>query len=401
MLHILKIYWESLVKIMLYVNNYLPGIGGRELVVHHLATSYHEMGHEVRVVGPGCWWRHRKVKFQYPLHRWPRIPFVTKDFAGTIQLLLAVILYRPDVIHSHSTYPTGYIAARLKKFLKFPLIITPHGEDIHMIPEINFGQRLDPVQNKKIHYALEVADYTTAISDSVATSISTANVPAEKIIPIPNGVDLNRFQQIQAFDLYDYLDFPRDSRLVVTIGNYHPRKGHEILIESIKEAVKKDQSIRLVIVGRTSEELINKVRNEGLDSYIKFTGKLSVPAYEMEEVDILAALLKEAKIYVSSSIDEGAEGMSLALLEAMSAGACVIVTNISGSRDIVKDGINGITVPPSSSHDMASAILNVLQDDKLRTQLINQSVETAMKYGWLEIANKYIELYRVAIDKNV
>jgi glycosyltransferase involved in cell wall biosynthesis len=386
---------------MLYVNSYLPSIGGRELVVHQLAKSYQELGHKVRVVGPGCWWKHRKAKFQYPLHRWPRIPLVTKDFAWSLQLFFAVILYRPDVIHAHSTYPTGYIAARLKKLLKFPLIITPHGEDIHVIPEINFGQRLDPVQNKKIHYALEVAGYITAISDSVAKSISTTNVPEEKIIPIPNGVDLNRFQQNQSFDIYDYLGFSHESQLVVTIGNYHPRKGHEILIESIKEAIKKNQNIRLAIVGRTSDKIINKVRNEGLEPYIKFTGPLTVPVNEMEEVDILAALLNEAKIYVSSSIDEGAEGMSLALLEAMSAGACLIVTDISGNRDIVKDGVSGLTVPPSSSHDMANSIVHILENEKLRVQFISQSMEIAKRYGWLEIANKYIELYRVAIDKNV
>ena len=387
-------------KIMLYVNSYLPYIGGREMVVHLLAKSYQELGHDVRVVGPGCWWKHRKTKFSYPLHRWPRIPFLSKDMAWTIQLLYAYLLYKPDIIHAHSTYPTGYIAARLKKFFKKPLIITPHGEDIHMIPEIGFGQRLDPVQDKKIRYALEKAEFITAISDSVAQSISDADVPNDKIISISNGVDLDRFQRRQEIDIYDYFGFPSGAQLVVTTGNYHPRKGHEVLIESIRLAVGKNENIRLVVIGRTSDKLKDEVKNDGLDSYVKFTGPLAVPVEEVSAGnDLLVALLNEAKIYVSSSIDEGAEGMSLALLEAMSAGACPVVTDISGNRDIVIKGSNGITVPPSSATDLSDAILQLLQDEDMQLMFRSESINTANKFGWIEIAKKYIDLYKLVINR--
>jgi len=383
---------------MLYVNSYLPSIGGREMVVHLLAKSYQELGYDVRVVGPGCWWKHRKTIFSYPLHRWPRIPLLPNDLVWTIQLLLAYIVYKPDVIHAHSTYPTGYIAARLKNMLKIPLVITPHGEDIHIIPEIDFGQRLDPVQNKKILYALDKAEFATAISDSVTKSISNAEVPDNKIISIPNGVDLNRFQRQHDVNVYEYLGIPADSDLVVTIGNYHPRKGHEVLIESIKLAVKKNSKIRLAIVGRTSNKFTSNVKDKGLDTYIKFTGPLAVPIDTQSKDDFLSALLNEAKIYVSSSIDEGAEGMSLAMLEAMSAGACPIVTDISGNRDIVKNDINGITVPPSAPDSLAEAIIRVLQNKSLHAQLRSKSLETVNQFSWLKIAGQYIRTYEMAID---
>ena len=63
---------ESL-NIVLYVSNFLPKIGGREMVVFHLANALHEMGHKVRVLGPSGFWRNRNVQFDYPVHRWPTL----------------------------------------------------------------------------------------------------------------------------------------------------------------------------------------------------------------------------------------------------------------------------------------------------------------------------------------
>ena len=381
---------------MLYVNTYLPTIGGKELVVHQLAKSYQALGHKVRVVGPGCWRVHRKIKFPYPLHRWPKIPFLTKEITWLIQFFLAYILYKPDIVHAHSTYPNGYIAARLKQFLKFPLIITPHGEDINVIPEIEFGARLDPIIDNKIRKAIQASDYITAISNTVDKSILDAGGSSEKIVHIPNGVELKRFARPCRLNVYEYLDIASDSLLVITIGNYHERKGHEVLIEAIKVAIKKEPRIVLVIIGRTSEKLVNAVSNQGMSNNIKFTGSLKVPIYELDENnDIMAALLNKAIIYVSSSINEGAEGMSLALLEAMSANSCIIVTDISGNRDLIRNNENGIIVQPGSPKAISEAMIQILNDNNLQARLKEKGFETASQFDWHAIAKRYIELYKL------
>ncbi len=50
-------------KIVLFANSFLPQIGGRELVVHHLARALTELGHQARVVGPGGWWTFRNLRY--------------------------------------------------------------------------------------------------------------------------------------------------------------------------------------------------------------------------------------------------------------------------------------------------------------------------------------------------
>ena len=133
-------------KIILFTNSLLPVIGGREIVVHHLARSLNRLGHSARVVCRSRFWRDRKVRFDYPVHRWPALKGLRCDEVMPAELLLDILAWGCDVVHAHNTYPTGYAAARLKKLLRLPLVITPHGEDIHVVPEIGFGQRLDPAQ---------------------------------------------------------------------------------------------------------------------------------------------------------------------------------------------------------------------------------------------------------------
>jgi glycosyltransferase involved in cell wall biosynthesis len=99
-----------------------------------------------------------------------------------------------DVVHAHTTYPNGYAAARTRRFSAAPLIITPHGEDINVIPELGFGARLDPQKNRKIEFALRHARTVTAISETIVASLQDAGVPPGRIVRIPNGVDLERFR---------------------------------------------------------------------------------------------------------------------------------------------------------------------------------------------------------------
>lgn len=166
-------------KIVLYVNSFLPSIGGREIVVHYLARELKNLGHEVRVVGASGWWKNRKLKFDYPVHRYPSLRSFFPRHVRFLQLLFDVWFFGADVINAHATFPAGYIAGKLKKITKIALVITPHGEDINIIPDLGYGLRLDPKKEKYIKQALQDADEVTAISDTITDSILEV-IPGEK-----------------------------------------------------------------------------------------------------------------------------------------------------------------------------------------------------------------------------
>jgi glycosyltransferase involved in cell wall biosynthesis len=94
-------------NIVLYVNSFLPTIGGKEIVVHYLARELRQLGNTVRVVGPSGWIRMRKHTFDYPVHRWPTLRNVIKEKVMYARLYLDTRLWGCDVIHAHTTNPNG------------------------------------------------------------------------------------------------------------------------------------------------------------------------------------------------------------------------------------------------------------------------------------------------------
>ncbi|MEM9622339.1 MAG: glycosyltransferase family 4 protein [Pseudomonadota bacterium] len=390
-------------KIILLVNSYLPRIGGRELVVHQLAQQYKNKGHEVCVMGPSGPWKYRQYKFDYPVIRWPQIPLLGDERSKTLMMNVTRLFKGADIIHAHSTFPMGYIAEQTNWIRPMPVVITPHGEDINVIPEIGFGQRLDPEQDRKIRSALQHSAKVTSISDTITESLTTVGVADDKIVYIPNGVDLQRFSTAPQFDILEHLGFPPDTFLLASIGNYHPRKGHEVLVDAMAELIDKDPTFRLVIIGAKSDALCAKVEASTVRDHVRFLGSLRVPmpgdarTTSEQKQDVLAAILQKAKAYISSSMNEGAEGLSLALLEAMAAGACPVVTRISGNRDIIEQDRNGVLVEPGDPSALADALLQIKTNPDHRQRMACAAREAVSTYGWSAIADQYLELYRAVI----
>ncbi len=382
-------------NIVLYSNSFLPHIGGRELVVHHLARSLHELGHDVRVLGPAGWWRLRKYKYEYPVYRYPVVRGRFKDPVRLLQLLADITWRGCDVIHAHITYPSGYIAGLLKRVRDIPLILTPHGVDIHTIPELGHGLRLNPHLRKKIDYAVRQADAVTAISNSVECALLAAGAEPSKLHRIANGVDLERFRKPAEVDVRAWLGLPRNARILVTVGNYHPRKGQETLIRAMPRVLDGMPDARLVIVGRNTEALAPLIAERELIGKVIITGELSGAERTREtETDWLAAIHASSSVYMSAGTAEGAEGLSLALLEAMAAGLPTVATDISGNRDIIKDGENGYLVPPGDEEGVAQRVVNLLEREALRAAMSARARETVQEFSWRNIANLYLDLYQ-------
>jgi teichuronic acid biosynthesis glycosyltransferase TuaC len=393
-------------KIVLFVNSFLPNLGGKEIVVHYLAREMLRAGHRVRVVGPTGWVKSRHQKNEYPVHRWPTLRGLLAEKVSYAQLLLDTAIWGCDVVHAHTTYPNGHIVSLLKQTHRLPLVITPHGYDIHRIPELGFGHRMDPLKNRKIENALKCAEIVTAISDSVEASLRDAGCSAEKIRKIPNGIDIERFRAKNDHDIRQALGIAPDAKVILTVGNYHPRKGQDILIEAMPRILSQVPNAHLVVVGANQDALAQKVHALKLEQSVCLAGLLPFPASikhgdrSKGPDDPLAALYCQSEVYVSASINKEAEGLSLAMLDAMAAGLPVVATRISGSSDIVIDSKTGFLVPPADHSELAESIITALvhRDRSITMGLQGQMV--AQNYHWREIANRYLAVYREAIAKS-
>jgi glycosyltransferase involved in cell wall biosynthesis len=389
-------------NIVLYVNNFLPKIGGKEIVVYNLASEYKKLGHKVRVVGPSGLYSHRKCKYKFPVHR---CPIINKKFHEQINLyylLLNLWIFGCDIVHAHTTNPNGYIAAKLKRKINFPLIITPHGSDIHTIPGIEYGQMLDKLNRKKIAYAIKKADILTAISNGVRDSLIAAGASIDKVRMIPNGVDINRFSSILKQNEKSLCrETNKSENILLSVGNYRECKGYEDIVRAMPTILKEEPHTKCVFVGKGNEALLPVISDMGLEKEVILKGPIKytfTPRKSIEsDRDKLAEIFNASTIYISAGIDEGAEGMSLALLEAMASGLPVVATAISGNRDVVENGVNGLLAKPSSPNDLADKIIHLLKNETKRDRIAIAQREKAKQYGWANIAGQYIEVYKEAI----
>lgn len=383
------------------------------MVVHYLAERMTRQGCDVRLVGPSQWRSHRKKdKYSYPVHRYPMFAKVKfrdtgwltslGEYERGLQLGFDIRKWGCDVVHAHTTYPAGYIAARLKKKFGFKLVITPHGADIDTLPEHGYGLRLNPEKREKSDFALDKADAVTAISDGIYQSLIKAGVKPEKIHAIPNGVDCERFNGLDVGNGSDVPYIPAGSKTLITVGNYHPRKGHEDIIRAMPSILDKIHNAVLVIVGKGTDALKPTIEDVDVSDRVILTG--SIPPWigasahdcssgKDDTPDVVAALYKNSDVYVSAGIGEGAEGLSLAVLEAMAAGLPVVGTAITGNRDVITDGINGFLATPSDPGDLAEKVVTCLENESLRSSLSGGARKFAAGTDWTNVAERYTELY--------
>lgn len=388
---------EKPLKVLLYSNSFLPQVGGREIVIYHLAKALTAAGHFAPVVSPGGWWSHRKLQYPFFVQRWPQIPGLSTVRSSMVHLAIFASRFGCDVINAHATFPAGYAALKYKQYSGMPLVITPHGEDIHVIPEIGHGLRLQPEYANKIGQVVKSAERLTAISGSVVTSLLDAGAPLQNIVSIPNGVDFGRFSDTQTVDIRDRFKIPANKRILLTVGNYVRRRGHEELVRAMRAVFDGNRDAHLVIVGRGTDVLIPLIDELELNEAITLTG--AVPPVELDPKahDIVGALYRESEVYVAPGMSEGSEGLSLALLDAMAAGLAIVATRISGNRDVITDEKNGLLVKPGDPSAIAQGVSRMLDDSGMRDTFREQALTDVQPYSWTAIAGQYVETYRDAI----
>jgi phosphatidylinositol alpha-1,6-mannosyltransferase len=343
----------------------------------------------------------RHLKFPYTVHVYPTLGGSLNTLKRFFWYYYDLKRYGADIISAHATYPAGYTAVKLRKYTKVPVVITPHGNDIHMIPEIGHGLRLNPEFRDKIEYTVRNADMVTSISQSITDSLITAGCPYDKIKAVPNGIDIDRFTKEQDVNIRQWLEIPDESEILLSVGRYQPRKGQDVIVRSLPYILEQHPAARLVIAGKETEALKPLINELGVDGKVILTGLIQFPVMgsdSEDEYDYLAALYRASSVYISAGIGEGAEGLSLAVLDAMAAGVPVVATNISGNRDIVEHGKNGYLVEPQNEKDIARCCNAILADRQLSHSMSLAVQEQSLVYSWKSVAKTYISVFEEVLS---
>jgi N-acetylglucosaminyldiphosphoundecaprenol N-acetyl-beta-D-mannosaminyltransferase len=193
--------------------------------------------------------------------------------------------------------------------------------------------------------------------------IEVEGMRPDKLVVIPNGVDLTRFDCAYRHDpertrIRAALGIQPDQLFVLTIARLHPQKGHTYLIDAMPTVLAQHPQAHLICVGEgpLHEVLVAQIERRGLGRQVRLVGRRTdIP-------QVLAA----ADLFVLPSISEG---MPNVVLEAMAAGTPVVATAVDGTRELIHEGQTGRLVAAQQTAPLARVITELLADSEQRERL--------------------------------
>jgi glycosyltransferase involved in cell wall biosynthesis len=216
--------------------------------------------------------------------------------------------------------------------------------------------------------------YFIAMTKAIKKNYLNVGISENRIFMIPNGVDLP-----------DKYERPRENNgKFIFVGNLYqqPAKGVDVLLKAWKIVIKEMPLVQLYIIGDGNLKAYNDYARElGIAGNTHFLGKQSK----------IHDYLKDSAVFILPS---RREGMSNALLEAMSLALPSIVTDISGNQDLIQDKMNGILIPVEDSGAIAKAVMYAY-NNPLELQAMGQEARKTIEVGYTfdSVAQKYAELF--------
>jgi glycosyltransferase involved in cell wall biosynthesis len=248
---------------------------------------------------------------------------------------------RVDVVHNYLLRANivGTIAARLARV---PVVLTSK-RGCH-------ERRGVELAGAKLSNWL--ADRVTANAEAVRDFVhGNEGCPKDKMVVIPSGVDTDRFQPLPSGDYKTRLGLSPDRPVVGVVTRMRVRKGVEEFLRAMDLVRQRFPGAQAAVAGEVTldDELQRLVDGSGLGNDLHLLGRRS----DMPEV------LSAFDMFVLSSHDEG---MSNAVLEAMSMELPVVATDVGGTGEVVRHGESGLLVPAKDPLPLAAAMIEILSD---------------------------------------
>jgi glycosyltransferase involved in cell wall biosynthesis len=234
--------------------------------------------------------------------------------------------------------------------------------------------------------AARAARILTVSETSKSDILRYCNVPADRIIVIPNAIDDRLATPPREEDIQRTRErYQLDGPFALYVGSIKPHKNLERLIEAF-HLVRGEgfDQLKLLIIGDQIikfPRLRRAVDRYKLHKHVRFLGFVGD--------DTLAALYRLATVFVFPSLYEG---FGLPPLEAMASGTPVVTSNVSSLPEVVGDA--AVLVDPYSARSIADGIQRVLVDPDLRETLRVRGLERARAFSWEASVRRTLDVYR-------
>ncbi|WP_395045568.1 glycosyltransferase, partial [Flavobacterium sp.] len=208
-----------------------------------------------------------------------------------------------------------------------------------------------------------------------------------------NGIDTNFFNPTsvsdnQEKDLKTQLNILETDFVFIFVGRLVADKGINELIEAFKEVYKENKNCKLLLVGPFENELDPLNANTLLE--IKNNSSIVSVGFQND----VKLYLSIANVFVFPSYREGFPNV---VLQAGAMNLPCIVTNISGSNEIITDEINGLIVPTKNAYAISYAMKELMNDENLLLQMKEKARNNIVaKYNQNIVWNAILSEYKKA-----
>jgi glycosyltransferase involved in cell wall biosynthesis len=294
-----------------------------------------------------------------------------------------------DVVHSHGYKSHLYAYSACRNLC--PMVATSHGHysrrsanGVPSLSDLKFHTYRSLERN-----VLHRFDRVVCVSKEMSDELRRAGLSASSVTVIANGVDMEAYcDAAPAADL----QYPKSGRVAIGIvSRLIERKGHRELFRAAREILVRCPNTVYVVIGDgpLQPDLEELAGEYGIASSVIFTGKRSDMANVYSVLDILA-------------LPSHAEGLPMAVIEAMAAGKPVVASNVGAIPELIRDGKTGILIEPGNHSSLQEGIVRLLNDPMLRRDLGQNAQELVRKqFSLAAMGRKYYAEYQRATDRNL
>ncbi len=277
-----------------------------------------------------------------------------------------------DLIHAHEYGHFSTDAATIFSIKRnIPLVLSIHGHYFRH-PFLRVMKKVydNTFGYKVIKASKKIICVSGLQKEEIIKSFNYLNIE-KKIIIIESAIDVRQTENIK-----------NSEKIVLGLGRLVFRKGFHTLIEASKYI----DGAKIVIAGPDGGEK-NKlellIRENSLGQKVKLIN--AVFGKSKDE------LIGKCSVYAMPSLYEG---VPITLLEAMMHGKPVVCTNLSGLRNVISDGINGLLVEPENPKMLGEKINLLLENKNLSEEIGRRNKFDVLKYDWKEVIKKIDDIYQ-------
>ena len=387
-------------KIGIFTDAYEPHISGVTTSIKMLKTALEKMHHEVYIVTANL----DNNKFIYDEKN--KIIYLPGIKTGIYETKLTGIYSKKamkiikewnlDVIHSQTEFGVGYFSRIVAKKLNLPIVHTYHTlyEDyVHYVTHGHFNNFAKKLAIKITKYYCEKrCDELIVPTDKIKDLFVNKYNITKQINVIPTGIDIDKFKITPSMKkniqiIKNKYKIKETDFVIGSVGRIAPEKSFDKLLYNIKDMIKVNTNIKVMLVGGGPDldnlkELTKKLK---LENYVIFTDKI--------DYDLVSTYFNTFNVVVSFS---KTETQGLTIIEGLAASKPTLCIEDDSFKAMIEHNYNGFLF--KNDTEFKDYIFKLMNDQKLYKDMSTNARNSTYKYSKEVFAADILKVYHKAIE---